>query len=93
VNCGFNAQKRVFSEITGTKGALEVPDTFFDNAGMLTLTTGEERREIAVEASDRYRMEVEDFADAILQKRAPQFSMAETQRNMEVLDLLFAACK
>lgn len=93
LNCGFNAQRRLFSEIVGTKGALEIPDTFFDNAGIMTLTIGEERREILVEVSDRYRFEVEDFADSILQGRAPQFSLAETQRNMEVLDLLFAACK
>jgi predicted dehydrogenase len=93
VNSGFNAQRRLFSEIVGTKGALEVPDTFFDTAGTLTLTIGEERREIPIEASDRYRFEIEDFVDAILQGRAPQFSLAETQRNMDVLDLLFAACK
>lgn len=93
VNSGFNAQRRIFSEIVGTKAALEIPDTFFDNAGVLTLVTGDERREIAVELSDRYRFEIEDFADAILQRRAPQFSLAETQRNTEVLDRLFAACK
>jgi predicted dehydrogenase len=93
LNCGFNAQKRIFSEIIGAKGALEIPDTFFDNAGALTLTVGEERREIPVEQSDRYRLEVEDFADAILQKCATHFSVAETQRNMEVMDKLFAASK
>jgi predicted dehydrogenase len=93
VNCGFNAQKRIASEIVGTKGALEIPDTFLDNAGALTLTLGEERREIPVEASDRYRLEVEDFADAILNKRNPAFSLLETERNMEVLDRLFAACR
>ncbi|HXT11537.1 MAG TPA: Gfo/Idh/MocA family oxidoreductase [Candidatus Angelobacter sp.] len=93
VNCGFNAQRRVFSEIVGSKAAMEVPDTFFDNAGTLTLTSGDERREIPVEASDRYRLEVEDFADAILQKRPPAFGLEETLRNMEVLDRLFAVCK
>ena len=93
LNCGFNAQKRIFSEIIGAKGALEIPDTFFDNAGALTLTVGEERREIPVEQSDRYRLEVEDFADAILKKCATHFSLAETQRNMEVMDKLFAASK
>jgi xylose dehydrogenase (NAD/NADP) len=93
LNCGFNAQKRIFSEIIGTKGALEIPDTFFDNAGVLTLTVGEERREISVEQSDRYRFEVEDFAGAVLSKRAPHFSLVETQRNMEVMDSLFAASK
>jgi xylose dehydrogenase (NAD/NADP) len=91
LNCGFNSQRRLFSEIVGTKGVLEIPDTFLDNAGMLTLTTGEERREIPVALSDRYRLEVEDFAGAILEKRPPQFSLAETQRNAEVMDRLLAA--
>ena len=93
LHCGFNAQKRIFSEIIGTRGALEIPDTFFDNAGVLTLTTGEERREMAVAQSDRYRLEVEDFAEAILQKRPPGLGLAETQRNMEILDRLRAAAK
>jgi D-xylose 1-dehydrogenase (NADP+, D-xylono-1,5-lactone-forming) len=93
VNSGFNAQKRVFSEIIGTKGMLEVPDTFFDNAGALTLTTGEERREIAVAASDRYRLEVEDFADAILNKRVPRLALTESLRNMEVIDWLQASAQ
>jgi len=93
LNCGFNAQKRIHSEIVGTRGALEIPDTFFDNPGALTLATGGERREIPVAQSDRYRLEVEDFADAILQKRAPRLSLAETQRNMEILDRLQAAAK
>ena len=35
--------------------------------------------------------EVEDFADAILAGRAPQFSLVETLRNAEVMDNLFAA--
>lgn len=93
VNCGFNAQKRVLSEIVGAKGALEVPDTFLDNAGALALTIGDERSQIPVEASDRYQLEIEDFANAILHQRAPAFSLNETQRNMEVLDRLFSASK
>lgn len=90
-HCGFNSHKHVGAEIVGTLGVLEVPETFFDNAGSLVLTTGEERREIPVAASDRYRHEVEDFADAIRQGRPPQFGLAETLRNAEVLDRLLAA--
>jgi predicted dehydrogenase len=93
LHCGFNAQKRVHSEIIGTAGVLEIPDTFFGNAGALTLTAGEERREIPVAESDRYRLEVEDFADAILQNRAPLLGLAETRRNMEILDRLRAAAR
>jgi predicted dehydrogenase len=93
LNCGFNAQKRIGSEIIGTNGCLEIPDTFLDNTGALTLTTGEERQLIPVEASDRYRLEIEDFAGAILQHREPHLGLAETLRNLEVMDDLFAASR
>jgi len=88
---GFNAQKRIFAEIIGTKGILEIPETYFDNAGSLALIQGDERREIPVGKSDRYRLEIEDFADSILRQRPPAFSLAETLRNAEVTDRLFAA--
>lgn len=93
LHCGFNSQKRIHAEIVGTKGALEVPETYFDAAGALTVIVGEERKKIVVAQSDRYRSEVEDFADAIRQGRAPQFGLAETLRNAEVLDQLFAASR
>jgi len=93
VHCGFNAQKRVHAEITGTLGALEIPGTFFDGTEPLVLTTGEERREIAVQASDRYRSEVEDFSGAIREGRAPLFSTVETLRNAVVLDRLLEASR
>ena len=93
LHSGFDAHPRVFAEITGTQGVLEIPDTFLDNAGALTLVTAGGRREIPVAASDRYRLEVEDFADALLQGRAPQFGLAETLRNLEVTDRLLAASR
>jgi len=91
VHSGFNAQKRIIAQIVGTKGILDVPETYFDHAGAITLSTGEEAREIAVARSDRYRHEIEDFADAILHGRPPAFSLNETLRNATVLDRLFAA--
>ncbi|HEX3720058.1 MAG TPA: Gfo/Idh/MocA family oxidoreductase [Verrucomicrobiae bacterium] len=93
LNCGFNAQKRVYSEIVGADAALRIPDTFFGNAGALTLVKGEDRRDIPVAETDRYRSEVEDFAGAILHRRAPRLSLAETVRNMEVLERLLAAAR
>jgi xylose dehydrogenase (NAD/NADP) len=80
LNCGFNAHKRIGAEIV-------------EPEGVLTLTRGEERTQIAVAESDRYRGEVEDFASAILESRAPQFGLAETLRNAEVLDRLLAASR
>jgi len=92
LNSGFKSHRRVFAEIVGTKGVLEISDTFWDDAGALILNTDSGRREIPVAQSDRYKSEVEDFADAILKNRPPQFSMTETLRNMEVIDRLYAEC-
>src|SRR6185369_10576804 len=91
LHCGFNAQKRIAAEIIGTDGLLEVPDAFLGDAGALTLVRGDERSTIAVAASDRYRLEIEDFADAILTNRTPRLGPAESLRNAEVIDQLLAA--
>ena len=91
LHSGFNAQGRIFSEIIGTKGSLEIPQTFLGTAGSMVLTVGTERREIPVAESDRYRLQAEDFADAILQNRAPLVTPEETLRNLDLLDRLYAA--
>ena len=90
LHSGFNAQPRVFSEIIGSAGSLEIPATFFGVAGKITMTVGDKRREIPVEESDRYALQIEDFADAILKKRPPLIPIEETLRNMELLDRLYA---
>ncbi len=88
INCGFNAFFRVYSEIVGTQGVLEVPDTFLGNAGTITLITAGGRESLPVKESDRYRMEIEDFSAAILENRPPLFSLEETVRNMKIIDQL-----
>ena len=94
INSGFNAQKQIETQIVGSKGVLYVPNTFLEEACSLTLTVdGKVEKTIQVENSDRYRLEVEDFADAIMNKRAPYFSLSETLRNMELMDRLHAACR
>lgn len=91
VHSGFNAQPRMLAEIVGTQGTLEIPATFLGTAGAMTLIAGSERREIAVPESDRYRLQVEDFAAAILEQRPPLLTPEETLRNIELLDALYAA--
>lgn len=90
-HCGFNAHARVHSEIVGTRGVLEIPDTFMNDAGALILTSGSSRKEIPVPESDRYAAEIEDFSAAILEDREPKFPLAESLRNAEVIDRLLAA--
>lgn len=90
LHSGFNAQLRVHSEIIGSLGSLEIPATFFGVAGSMTMIVGDKRRDIPVPESDRYQLQFEDFADAILNKRQPLLTMEETLRNMELIDRLYA---
>jgi D-xylose 1-dehydrogenase (NADP+, D-xylono-1,5-lactone-forming) len=86
VNSGFNAFNRMYSEIIGTNGILEIPDTFAGNEGAITVITEAGSRQIPVRESDRYVLEVTDFADAILNQRKPLLCLEETMRNMRVID-------
>ncbi|MFT3783848.1 MAG: Gfo/Idh/MocA family oxidoreductase [Nibricoccus sp.] len=94
IHCGFNADKQIESQIVGTKGVLNVPNTFLEEACDMTITVNTQVvQTIKVANSDRYKLEVEDFAEAILNKRTPFFSLKETLRNMELLDRLYAAAR
>ena len=93
LHCGFNAYQRIYSEIVGTKGALEVPDAFLDDPGYITLITDAGSEKIEIEKSDRYRYEIEDFSQAIIDNRGPMFSLEETRRNTAVIDRIYAALK
>ncbi len=91
IHCGFDAALHVRAEIIGTEGVLEIPDTFFGNAGELILRTADQEERIAVAESHRYQSQVEDFADAILLGREPRLRLDESLNNLEVLDALYAS--
>jgi predicted dehydrogenase len=88
INSGFNAFNRMYSEIIGTKGLIEIPDTFLDDAGFITIITNEGRKDIPVEKCERYALEVEEFADAILNNKKPKLDAEESIRNMRIMDRL-----
>jgi predicted dehydrogenase len=91
LHCSIRSHFSMGATITGTAGTLEIPQTFLDAPGALTLVRGEERTELPVAASDRYRHEVEDFSAALLERRPPALGLPESLRNMETIDRLFAA--
>ena len=93
LHCGFDAFARHYSEIVGTEGALLVPDTFLDDAGVITLLTKTETRRITVEHSDRYGEEILDFSLAIRDGRPPRLSLEESVRNTRVIDHIRDAMK
>jgi D-xylose 1-dehydrogenase (NADP+, D-xylono-1,5-lactone-forming) len=86
LHCGFNGFGRMHSEFIGSAGMLLAPDTFLDDAGELMLQTKAGCERIPVALSDRYGEEISDFSAAIVEKRAPRLSLAESLRNMRSLD-------
>lgn len=93
VNSGFNAFKETRSEIIGTKGRIDIPDTFAGLDGIVTVETGDGIRQVSVVDTGRYALEVTDFADAILKGRQPLISLEESLLNMQVIDMLLASMK
>ena len=93
VSAGFNSESALITEINGTKGALVIPDTFHESGMPILHIVNSTITEIPVEACDRYVLEVEDFSDAIINKRPPSFSLEETQRNVTLISQILAAAK
>lgn len=91
LHAGFNAFGRNYSEIIGTEGRLEIPDSFLDNEGVMTLYTDQGMEEIHVPTCHRYTLEVEDFSSAILESRDPKLKLEESLQNARILDRIFEA--
>jgi len=86
LNCWFNAFIGRYSEIIGTKGLIEIPETFFSSDLKISVTTEDGKKEIEVENNDRFLFEIEDFVNAILNNRQPLISLDETLMNMKIIE-------
>ncbi|HSK69262.1 MAG TPA: gfo/Idh/MocA family oxidoreductase, partial [Candidatus Limnocylindria bacterium] len=93
VDGGFDAQSALVSEICGTKGSLLIRDTFADTGTPILLTRDGVTEEVPVEPCSRYVLQMEDFADAILNRRAPGFALAETIRNCGIIERILQTAK
>ena len=86
INSGFNAFPEMRSEVIGTKGRIEIPDTFLGDAGYINVITKDGTRQIPVAESDRYGLEVADFAAAVLEGRTPMLGLDESIRNIKLVE-------
>lgn len=91
VNCGFNASRELHSRILGTKGILDIPETFAGKKGVITLITDSGNRTIDVEECDRYYEVVSNFTNAIQGKPAELMPLEDSLRNMRVIEGLLGA--
>lgn len=77
---------RACCEILGTEGRIYTPDLFHGTRYEITDKTGV--REDRFEGSDRFRLQLEHFADCVINGREPRITPEDSAANMVVLDRL-----
>ena len=91
IQCGWiNEFRSLGTTIMGTEGTLWIPEPFWGNAGAIYLTTPDGETEIPVEATDRFKAEIENFADAIREKRPLLLDPEEAIRNLRIIRAILA---
>lgn len=72
----------------GTKGVIEISNTFSGIAKVINVITEQGNRKIEVKETNNFVLEVEDFADAVINDRQPMLDLDETLRNIKIIEQL-----
>lgn len=97
----LRSQHRHAYELRGDKGRIQVEEGFVMPADRDTIIRVWEnigpardvQSEIVIPASNSYTLMAEDFADALIQGRAPKYPPQDAVANMRVIDRLLAAVR
>lgn len=95
-HCGLRAFREHSYTIKGTEGMLRVPASFVPDKSAETIVQhwhGDDYAEHRIPAVDHYQLMVEDFADALLDGRAPRFPASDAVANMAVIDQLLGSAQ
>ncbi|HQX00576.1 MAG TPA: Gfo/Idh/MocA family oxidoreductase [Anaerolineales bacterium] len=93
-DCGFKSPSRAFIEIIGTDATLNIPDPFKPGRkNEIYLNHNNEMQTIKIKGDELYSGEVEDICDAILNKRPPRISLADSRGNTSVILALLQSAK
>jgi predicted dehydrogenase len=82
-DCGFDMPSRSGLEAVGSEGTASVESPW--------LCTGDEAERVAVEDADRYRLQLENFSDAIRGDAEPLLGRADAVGQARALEALYAA--
>jgi len=95
ISCGVDSGVHQKVVVCGTTGVIELSQPFKSWMGHphVTVRTGDREETIAFDAANTFQLEVDDFALAITNGRAPLVGAADSLRNMEILDALAAAAR
>lgn len=93
IECSIESYERTRAEIVGTRGAilLESPWNPGDDQARFILRTEGRQEQIATPGANRYRLEVEDFARAVMTGGAPRWPAQDAIGNMAAIDALLAS--
>ena len=92
-DCGLRAHRQHSYTLKGTEGMIVVPTSFVPDKSADTLVQhwqGDDYNEHVIAATDHYQLMAEDFADALLDGRAPRFAPTDAVQNMVVVDELLS---
>ncbi|HXD22805.1 MAG TPA: Gfo/Idh/MocA family oxidoreductase, partial [Gemmatimonadaceae bacterium] len=95
VSCGFDSGVHQRVIVCGTGGTLELTQPFKSWSGKpaIVVRTADREETLAFDATDTFRLEVDDFALAIMHGGAPLVGASDALRNMEILDRLALAAR
>ena len=94
INCWFDSFIRRYSEINGTRGHIEIPDTFWGDSINMFVVTAEGRREVEInEDYNRYLAEAQNVEQAAFNGAPLTIPLEETLRNYRVIDEVVKLCK
>jgi predicted dehydrogenase len=94
VDGGFRSPFRAEFEVAGTEGVIRLRHPFKPRPELpLQLERDGEVTTFAVEPADRYRLEVEDLAAAVVTGRPPRVSLAESRGNVAAIVALLRSAR
>lgn len=95
IECSIECFERVHAEIVGTRGAIvmESPWNPGNECGEFILLREGRTDRIETPGANRFQLEAEDFANAVLTGEAPRWPVEDAVANMTALDALIASAR
>jgi D-xylose 1-dehydrogenase (NADP+, D-xylono-1,5-lactone-forming) len=94
VDAGFRSPFRAELEVAGTGGTMRVRHPWKPAADQpILLTRGDATETVAVGEADRYRLEIEDLAQAVRAGRPPRVGLAESRGNVATIVALLESAR
>lgn len=96
LDASFNSIKVHTYELRGSDGRIVMPESFTPEPNQATVIHywhGNDYEKIEIAPDNQYRIMVEDFADAYINKRPPRFDPQDGVSNMRAIDLLLKSAR